>query len=163
MVFSTWAVTFTLMHFTNVSRYISPCKTSHSSSLMYRMTSGMLLHKFINRAHQLMRSTATFDKCRSASASEVFFFFFWECGLSATKKGNQGNQILINSQRIACQDRRTDAVWWTSLTKAVCCLLSARGANTCPPSQSPPSQRRRPWSQEDRCQAAHPEIRSHQA
>lgn len=33
-------------------------------------------------------------------------------------EGNQGNQILINSQRIVCRDRRTDAVWWTSFTRA---------------------------------------------
>lgn len=84
------------MHFTSVSRYGFSCKMSHSSSWMYQMTSGTLLHEFIRHTHQL-------EQWRYSGFSWMQSLLLGMWIVQYKDKGNKGNQILINSQRIKCR------------------------------------------------------------
>lgn len=127
-LFSNWALTFAFMHFTSVSPYSCSCKMSHSSPLMYQMTSGTLLHEFINRMHQLEKwllMNADVQARQRSSSGNV------DCSIQRRRKRGKSNIDQHWKDQMSGLTQRCRLVDQLQCSCQESCVLSTRGADTC--------------------------------
>lgn len=134
---SNWALAFALMHFTSVSPYSSSCKMSHSSSLMYQMTSGTLLHEFINRMHQLEQWLLMNVDLQARQRGLLLGMWI----VQYKDEGNEGKSNIDQhwKDQMSGLTQRCRLVDQLHCSCQESCVLSTRGADTCALETASPS------------------------